>query len=254
MEPNVVVMPCRHAMCNDCAKKIIQSRRRTCPFCNQRMQRIWQASFSPLASSLISSKGELNTKVATMLKQSAPARSPSAITPTQPHQQRSPLRNSSPSPSATTVSSTEPLPFTLPFSALQRLRDSPTIRSSSASPAFSFEPPPSSVTLAEPTPQLVSRELFPCPEGGPDFSPTPEEEDDCQGFPALWEMTDEGFTPMQFRLSSSPRFRLYVPRTLRLLDTNSAASTEGEKEEESLLTAALQEMSLTTSPLRAWAS
>ena len=41
----MIILPCRHSLCGSCALTIVETRRRTCPFCNQTMMRIWPTSF-----------------------------------------------------------------------------------------------------------------------------------------------------------------------------------------------------------------
>ncbi len=37
----IIMLPCRHAICHSCSVSMVKTRRRKCPFCNQRIQKIW---------------------------------------------------------------------------------------------------------------------------------------------------------------------------------------------------------------------
>ncbi|KAL6065167.1 hypothetical protein QOT17_010363 [Balamuthia mandrillaris] len=54
VERMVMVLPCRHSMCEKCARGVAAVRRRACPFCNQRMVRVWPVRFKDALATTVS--------------------------------------------------------------------------------------------------------------------------------------------------------------------------------------------------------
>lgn len=242
-ESNMIIIPCRHSLCGTCALNTIQTRRRTCPFCNQDMLRIWPTNLEriPRAASNLAA----SARASLALSQPTPSSTQQTSSPSPPSPSRS-LSHSSPSAS----SSSQP-----PSEDPSQEEDDLTSRSSLAvegSPSqrpsarflgmgFHFESPPPSEPVPTPTqPLFLSSNIFTATTTTTttttNTTTTSAPRDPAS---SMWEISADGefrevsFRPLQRRGQRKP--------------TKTATPLNNERkaqDESSLLEAALSELTL----------
>lgn len=249
----MIVIPCRHSMCGSCALNIVDIRRRTCPFCNQPMLRIWPSSFDAVDPTKQARARDLASSARAsydQLKSSKPSSSPTIPS--------SPIPvPSSPAPSIPSSASLDTSPLSSPVELFSLAigtsyeQPEPLLRRRLLEEGFHFEQPSSTTPALSPTTTFLLRDpAFPEIPTTTTFTTASTSPQDPFRHLTMWEMSEEGLQGVFFRAPErEERHRRHqgrsAPRSLLYSDSEESkreSTTEEDEEEPSLLSAALAEL------------